>query len=221
MMRKTKTSKEKVMVFCAHSDDQIFGAGGTLAKYAKEGKEIFTVVFSFGEASHLWLRRRVTIEMRVEESQKADKIIGGSGVFFLGLKEGKFAEEIERKDIKKQIKRLISKKKPTKIFTHSIDDPMPDHRAVHKCITSTLDEMGYKCDVYTFDIWNLFNVRERKNPKMYVDITDTFKTKLKALKCFKSQWHAMLSLLWSIYFWAYIYGQRNNCRFAERFYKAR
>ena len=216
-----KNNRNSVMVFCAHSDDQIFGAGGTLAKYAREGGKIFTVVFSFGEYSHPWLRKRVTIEIRVEESQRADKVIGGSGVIFLGLKEGKFASEIEEKDVKANIARIIEKNRPSKIFTHSIDDPMPDHRAVHKCILSILDKMEYECDVYTFDIWNLFNARERKNPKMYVDISSTFKTKLKALKCFKSQWHAMFSLLWSVYFKAFMDGLSNNCRFAERFYKVR
>ena len=71
-----KNNRNSVMVFCAHSDDQMFGAGGALAKYAREGGKIFTVVFSFGEYSHPWLRKRVTIEIRVEESQRADKVIG-------------------------------------------------------------------------------------------------------------------------------------------------
>jgi len=56
---------------------------------------------------------------------------------------------------------------------------------------------------------------------MYVDITDTFKLKLKALRCFKSQWMTMISLLWSVYFRAIINGLDARCKYAERFYKIR
>src|SRR5512137_2295312 len=38
-----------VLIICAHSDDQVFGPGGTVAKYAKEGKRVHTIIFSYGE----------------------------------------------------------------------------------------------------------------------------------------------------------------------------
>ena len=46
---KIEKRKEAVLFLCAHNDDQLIGAGGTIAKYAKEGKKIVTIVFSFGE----------------------------------------------------------------------------------------------------------------------------------------------------------------------------
>ena len=106
--------KESVFVICAHSDDQILGPGGTLAKYAKEGKEIFTIIFSYGETSHFWLKKKVSAEIRVKEAQNADKVIGGSGVVFFGLKEGKFFEEVKNKDIKDKVKKLLKEKKSSR-----------------------------------------------------------------------------------------------------------
>ena len=116
---------------------------------------------------------------------------------------------------------LTLEKKPAKIFTHSIDDPHTDHRAVYKIVTDTYDSMRYKCDVYSFDVWNPINFRKRDQPKLYVDITDTFKTKLSALRCFESQKIAMITLLWSVYLRAIINGLHNHCKYAERFYKIR
>lgn len=214
--------KESVVVFCAHPDDQVFGVGGTMAKYAREGKRVYTVIFSYGEASHPWLRRRVTADMRIKECREADKIIGGSGLMFFGLREGHFKEEISSKEIKRKVREIINKYEPKKIFVHSIDDRDPiagDHRVVHDLVLEVVDDINYKGELYTFDVWNPINVRKREKPRMYVDITDTFKIKIRALKCFRSQWITMTLLYWSVYVRALMNGVRSGYRLAERFYK--
>ena len=69
------------------------------------------------------LKPEIAIKTRVKESEEADKLMGGKGVKFYGLKEGKFAEEIEQKKIIAKMQKILISKKPTKIFTHSIEDP--------------------------------------------------------------------------------------------------
>ncbi len=216
-------AKESVMVVCAHSDDQILGAGGTMAKYAKEGKKITTVIFSYGELSIVLRRKKHSVERRVKESQKADKIIGGSGVIFFGLTDTKVAQEIDEKDIIRKMIDIIKDKKPKKIFTHNLDDPHPDHRAVRKTVLDVLYEMNYKCDVYAFQIYTPVKIRRRNVPKLVVDISDTFKIKLEAIKAFRSQvnWYAFLNwpMLFSTFLRDFLNGINNNVRFAEVFYK--
>ncbi len=211
--------KESIFVICAHSDDQILGPGGTLAKYAKEGKEIFTIIFSYGETSHVWLKKRVSVEIRVKEAQAADEVIGGSGVVFFGIKEGKFFEEVENKNLKDKLKKLLKEKNPSRIFTHVPDDVHEDHRAVYKIINKTLDEINYKGDLLGFDVWNAVDIKKRQLPKVYIDISDTFKIKLKALHCFKSQIIAMLPPYLGVYITAFMNGLKNDCKYAEKFYK--
>jgi len=212
-------AKESIIVFCAHNDDHLIGAGGALAKYAKQGKDISVVIFSYGEGSHFWLKKKVTIEMRVNESKKADKIVGIKNTAYLGLKEGKFPEEVKKKKIENKIKSLILKNKSTKIFTHSIDDPHPDHRAVYNIITNIVDKLNYKGELYSFEIWNPVNLRKRGKPKLVVDTSKTFHKKIKAIKTHKSQKVSIISLLWNIYRKDFFNGLSNNCRYAEVFYK--
>jgi N-acetylglucosamine malate deacetylase 1 len=216
--------KESVIVFCAHSDDHILGAGGTMAKYAKQGKEVKTVIFSYGElASPILLKDKHSIERRVKEAQRADKIIGGSGVIFFGLSDGKVAHEIYEKDIITKMINLIKEIKPKKIFTHNIDDPHPDHRAIRKTLIEVLYEMNYKCDVYSFPIYTPFKLRRRNVLKLVVDITDTFKIKIKALKIFKSQFNMYAFINWfpltATFMRDFMNGLNNNYRFAEIFYR--
>ena len=216
-MRKNK--KKSILVICAHSDDQIFGPGGTIAKYAEEGKEIYTIVFSYGFSSHPWYKEKVTAKKRVKEAQEADKIINGNGVVFLGILETKFLQN--KAKIENQLKRIIKEKKPIKIFTHSINDPHKDHRDIYKIVIETYDKINYKCDLYTFDVWNPVRLIKRNQPVMYVDISNYLKKKIQALRCFKSQKMSMITLLWGVYLRAFLNGLNAKCRFAERFDKIR
>ncbi len=210
-----------MLVFCAHNDDQILGPGGSLIKYAKEGKVVKTYVFSYGETSHMHLKEEVVKQMRVEEVYESDRIMGGSGVFFFGLKVGKFRQGFKEKELDKKVKDIIKKEKPSKIFTHSLDDPHPDHRAVFSLITGILDAMKFKGDVYCFNVWNPVNFRRRDSPKLVVDTSETFNTKIKAFLAHKSQKMTIISLLWSVYLRDWWNGWRNNYKFAEVFYKVR
>lgn len=211
---------ESILFLCAHNDDQIVGAGGTIAKYAKEGKNIVTVIFSFGEVSLPHLQEKISKKTRVIESKRAAKLLGENELYYLGLKEGNFKTEIEEKDIQTKIINIVKRVKPSRIFTHAIDDPHPDHRAVYRFTMDLIEKMEYKGDVYSFNVWNLFlNFRKRELPKLVVDITDTFKIKLEAFRKHKSQWLPRISLTWSLYFQAILNGFDNHVKYAEVFHK--
>jgi len=212
-------AKETILIICAHNDDNVFGLGGTIAKYAKQGKTVKTVIFSFGEKSHPHLKPEIIAKTRVKEAMKSDKILGGKEIMFLGVKEGKFSETIEKMGIKEKIKKIIAKEKPTKIFTHSINDAHPDHRAVYYFMKELFEEIDYKGDVYLFGVWSPVRIKDRDLPKMVVDVTSTFDKKIKAIKSHESQQITILSLLWNVYLRAIMEGWTNNCRYAEVFYK--
>lgn len=217
--KETKEKPETILCFCAHNDDQIIGAGGTLANYAKQGKDVYTYIFSYGESSHPHLQRKVIVKKRVAESKEADKIMEGKGIYYFGLKEGNFLNEIEERKFKQLIMDIITEKKPAKIFTHTQDDPHPDHRAVNKVILEIVNKLKFKGDIYSFDIWNPLTARGRAKPKLVVDITDTFDTKVKAIKCHKSQKLALIAMLPAVYTRAIINGLNHEVKYAEVFYK--
>lgn len=210
---------EKILFFCAHNDDQVIGAGGTMAKYASEGKIMKTIIFSYGEKSHPWIKPEYIIPQRIKEAELCDQILGGSGTIFLDLKEGQFQKEYLEKDVETKIINLIKKFKPSKIFFHSHDDPHPDHQAVNKIILSVFEKIKFDCSLYTFDVWTPINLRKRNDPKMVVDISETFKTKIKAFKVHKSQKMAIFSLLWSVYAKAFFEGLNNGFKYGETFQK--
>jgi LmbE family N-acetylglucosaminyl deacetylase len=212
---------KRAMVICAHSDDQVIGAGGTIAKLAKNGAEVRTFICSFGEQSHPHLKKIDVRRTRVLETKKANTVLGGSEVLFLGMREGHFLEEYRQKQWYAKLLRHIQKFKPDRIFTHSSDDPHPDHRAVYNMVMDIHTRGKLTCEVFTFDVWNLFNIKKRHNPRLVVDISQTFARKLDALSVFRSQKVALFTLLWSVYTKAAYYGLKRGVRYAEVFYKVR
>src|SRR3989344_9406831 len=107
--------KEKIIVFSAHSDDFVIGAGGTIAKYAQQKNKVLAIVFSYGELSHPWLKQKVVQKMRYQETEDASKVLRCKSIFY-DLREGKFREDYQEKNLKNTLVQLIEKEKPTKIF---------------------------------------------------------------------------------------------------------
>ena len=210
----------RVVIICAHSDDQAIGAGGYIAKLAKEGAQVRTIIASFGEQSHPHLKEKEVRTMRVLESKRADRILGGAGVMFLGLREGNLRKEYDSRDLHPRLVEHVERFAPDLIITHSSDDPHPDHRAVHKIVLHVHDSTKLRCEVWTFDIWNLWNLK-RRTPRVIIDVTDTFRRKLDAIEAFKSQKVAIVTLLLPVYARAILWGLRRHVRFAEGFYKVR
>ena len=210
--------KENILVICAHSDDHILGAGGTIAKYASEGKKVRAIILSYGEKSHPWLRARFTKETRLNETKQADRIVGCRSTFF-DLKEGRFMEDYP--EIKNRIVSILEKENPKKVFTHSSEDPHPDHSSAFNITCDSIGAASIKPEVYLFSIWNPFSVSRSNDPKMYVDITKTHKKKMVALSLFKSQWAALSILIWGIFAREVKNGLQIGTLFAERFYKHR
>lgn len=207
-----------ILVMCAHNDDQVIGVGGTLIKYAREGKTFKTIVFSYGEQSHPYLKSKVISHIRHKEGMKSDRILGGSGITYLGLKDTKLRKELLKKEVKQKIIQFLKKEKPKKIFTHSASDTHPDHRAVLQTVKELIDAKIINCEVYSFDVWSLFNTGRNK-AKLVVDVSETFEQKLEALVIQKSQKNIIIPLLWNICFKAIINGWFYKYKYAEVFNK--
>lgn len=216
-----KGPQRTILVFGAHNDDQLIGLGGTIAKYTKEGIRVVVYVFSYGESSHPHYKKKTIARIRVDECLRSDKVLGVTETVFLGLHEGHFQEDFKKKNCAGTIRRAIRKYNPEKIFLHSVDDPHPDHRAVHNLILEILDGIYFTHEVYTYEVWNPLTFRKRSSPRLVVDVTDTFKKKLRSFHCHTSQKMTMMFQIPAIYVRSLLRGLHYGYKHAEVFLKIR
>lgn len=203
-----------IAVVVAHPDDEVIGAGGTIAKYAKE-EEVYTIIVSNGDDSTLLVKPDILANKRKEESEKAAKILKNK-VIFMGISDSKFIDELDKKQQK--LKNLLMELKPKKIFTHCLEDPHPHHRK----LVRTIESFNLDSEIYTFTISNPFRILDRNQPRLYIDTSDTVILKRRAIHCFRSQWY-LNGLGWYLYplscFKDTLNGLKAKTRYAEVFYK--
>ena len=212
---KNKREKETIIVFSAHSDDFVIGAGGTIAEYSKEGKRVICLIMSYGERGLPWLKEKVARKIRAEETFEASKLLGCKSKFF-NLIEGKFLNNCE--GVKDKIVKMIDKEKPSKIFTHSNEDPHPDHRATHQITLDVYERLQKKPELYVYSVWNPVSFKT-SHPSLYVDVSKTFSTKLKSLRAFKSQKVHVAYPFFLLLYRAIKDGIKKRRRFGEHFFR--
>lgn len=137
------TKKQTILGIFAHPDDESFGPGATLAKYAAEGHEVQIITVTRGQAGQTsGLKIKHTLgQEREEETRQAAKILGIGQVTFLDFFDGTLNEH-QLPTLKTNLKYHIRKINPEVIIIYNIDGISwhLDHIAVAKAVIQLYDE---------------------------------------------------------------------------------
>jgi LmbE family N-acetylglucosaminyl deacetylase len=226
---------KKVLVVGAHPDDNDFGAGATVAKAAGLGAEVVYLIATTGQrgSSDENMTPERLSEIRRKEQEEAAKVLGVREVRFLDYVDGELIPDIR---LKERIVKSIRRYKPDIVFTM---DPSffyyksygmvnhSDHRAIGEvtldaCYPLARDLMSFP--EHAKEGLNPHKVKELllhsfvpENANFYVDVTNTFDTKIKALSLHKSQVGDMQGVEKRMRDRAEVAGRLARCRYAEAF----
>jgi N-acetyl-1-D-myo-inositol-2-amino-2-deoxy-alpha-D-glucopyranoside deacetylase len=133
----------------AHPDDETFGAGGTLAHYARLGVKVYYLCGTrgeVGEAEPRFMQGYASVgDMRWAELECAAKILGLAGVIHLGYRDSGMPGSLDNRhpqalaaaptgEVAGRIVKIMRERRPQVVITF---DPIggyrhPDHIAMHK-----------------------------------------------------------------------------------------
>src|SRR5215218_608824 len=185
------------MVVVAHPDDAEFSSAGTISKLTAEGKKVVIIQVTSGDkgTADPSIHPEELAKIREEEQLEASRRQGVGETVFLRCADGELVADLV---LREKIVRMIRTYRPDVIITHDPFRPYalhPDHRAVG---TATIDAVYPTArDPHYFpehlraglephktaEVW-FFGAEE---PDLFIDITDTFETKIAALKAHASQ----------------------------------
>ena len=193
---------KRVLVINAHPDDSDFGASGTIAQWVKKGIEVSYVLCTNGDqgGEESGIAKEDMPKVRQREQREAGAVIGVTDITFLNYVDGHLEPTLAlRKDIVREIRRV----QPDRMVCQSpernwerLGASHPDHLAAGEAAIQAVYPDARNPFAFT-DLLEKENLQPWKvrevwmlgyaNPDYFVDVTDTFDLKIKALHAHASQ----------------------------------
>jgi bacillithiol biosynthesis deacetylase BshB1 len=179
--------KEVDLLFIsAHPDDTELSCGGTIVRAVKDGARVGMLDLTRGE-----MGTRGTPAIRKREAQNSAKILGALFREQLDFHDGALMtgreQELELIDI-------IRVTRPRLVFTPYPDDRHPDHTRAGRLVT----EASFYAGLKSFKTnaaehrpqATIYYIQNYQRPVSFVvDVSAGWKTKMRAIGAFKSQFH--------------------------------
>ena len=207
MNASTESTPRAGLVVSAHSADFVWRAAGAIATHVRQGYRMKVVCLSFGErgeSAKLWRKDEMTLDKvkaaRREEAQKAADVLGAEIEFF---DLGDYPMRVDDEALFRLVD-VYREVQPAFVLSHSVKDPYNfDHPlAMHVAQEARViaqaegHNPGQKVvgapPVYAFEPHQTEQCEWV--PNTFLDITDVWDIKRKAIECMAGQEH-----LWAYY----------------------
>lgn len=220
--------KKKILVVAAHPDDEVLGCGGTVARLAKEGNEVFTLILAEGVTSRYDKANSSASISQVnklrEQSIKANTILGvrQGAIFHSSFPDNRF-DSVSLLDIVKAVELVKEKVQPDAIFTHFRLDLNIDHRITYTAVITATRPLPKECvkEIYSFEVLSSteYSYPVHFSPQVFIDISKYLPAKLKAISAYALELkrapypRSLRGLRLNAEYW----GMRVGFRYAEAF----
>jgi LmbE family N-acetylglucosaminyl deacetylase/glycosyltransferase involved in cell wall biosynthesis len=178
----------RLLVLAAHPDDDVFGAGGLIARLAPRAEAVRAVVFTGGEAQQGGEPDSADPAVRRREALEAGRILGVGDYVFLDFPDRSLEER--RRDVRDRVRAEIARFRPDAVLAPSPCEIHPDHRALAAALYEAV--AGTRPGDADFDAFRLvrllfFEVTQPILPNILVPLGQLADVKRSAVEKFVSQ----------------------------------
>ncbi len=185
-----------VLVIAAHPDDEVLGAGGSIARWAAEGQDVAIAILGEGHTSR-YDRREDADLAAVEQlhgcSQQVADLLGAKELVMGDLPDNRFDTE-PFLDVVKRVEALVERLQPEVVLTQHGGDLNIDHQVIFRAtMTATRPMAGrpvkalYAYEVASSTEWAFQQFEPHFRPSVFVDISATLETKVAAMGLYESE----------------------------------
>ena len=186
----------------AHPDDAEISAGGTLARWAEQGTQVWTLITARGDkgTSDPDADLEALAELRVEETAKAVALLGFAGHFHLGYPDGELPDDQSlRGAIVRHVRELrpevVLCPDPTAVFFGDGYFNHHDHRVTGWATLDAVAPAAGSPHYFPEHLSEGLTTHEVRavylsgtlEPNCWIDIAPTLERKIDALYCHASQ----------------------------------
>ncbi|SJM55002.1 PIG-L deacetylase family protein [Gulosibacter sp. 10] len=192
--------QKRLLVVGAHSADFVWRAAGAIAKHTLGGGDARVVALSYGErgeSGELWKEPGQTVEnVKRHRHAEAEAAANEVGASFEGFDLGDYPLQITDEAIER-LAELMRDYRPHIVLTHPDKDPFnPDHPVASTAVSrarlltaGAVVEAGFRTAPPSEFL--VFEPHQPELcgfvPSLFVDITEVFEQKKRAMGCMKAQ----------------------------------
>lgn len=180
----------RIAVVAPHSDDEILGCGGTMARAAAAGAEVHVIVVTRGQPP---LFDEELVRQIRTETLRAHDMIGVTDTQFLDFPAAGL-DQVKRSDLNQALSSALSRIEPDLLLIPFIGDIHLDHQIVFNAAlvyARPRGSGGPRCvlayETLSETNWLAPGVTPAFIPNMFVDISETLERKVAAFQTFRSQ----------------------------------
>lgn len=189
-MTKRLESFGRTLVIAPHPDDEILGAGGTIARLTKAGCDVVVAVVTTGRPPDYLAADVARVR---DEATRAHKMLGVRDTLWLDQPAAQLAET-PRRALNAALRNVVVEVEPQTILMPFVGDIHIDHQLVFEAVmvASRPHQSVYPATILAYETlsetnWNAPYLTPGFQPNVFVDITDTLDAKLEAMQVFGSQ----------------------------------
>ena len=202
----------KALVICAHPDDEVLGAGGTIGMLTQAGHEVVVSYLSSGV--------NCRGEEQTPDGDWLSRLLGVSHTISRDLPDNQF-DDMSRLDIVRMIEDDLRQHSPQEVYTHSAHDRNIDHVITHDAVEVAVRPFarGGIRAVYCFEALSATRPNDF-SPVVFRNIEPVLGLKLEAMeRCYGGELRAYPHprSLEGIRALAQYRGMQSGCGFAEGF----
>jgi len=199
---------KRILVLAPHTDDGELGCGGSIAKFTKEGREVYYVAFCLCSRS---LPKHLPSNTLEKECKKATSILGISEHNLILFNYEVRELPAYRQKILEELLKLQNDIKPDLIFLPAVSDIHQDHQVIHQEGLRAFKNVtfaGYELP------WNNYSFKT----SFFIRISEQdLNKKIASLKAYQSQAHRNYMQENFTKALAKVRGVQANAEFAEAF----
>lgn len=180
----------RTLVIAPHPDDEVLGAGGTIARLSAAGREVMVAIVTKAVPpaySEEYAARAQS------EARRANELMGVKKVLWLNQPAAQLAE-VPHRTLNEALRQVIAELAPTALLVPFVGDIHLDHQlaSLSALVAARPHQPQFPRTVMAYETvsethWNAPYVTPSFVPNVFVDIEATLSRKLEAMQAYKSQ----------------------------------
>ena len=186
----------KTLVIAAHPDDEVLGAGASIARWLDEGLPVHIAILGEGATSRAENSEppnRASVATLQRRAVQASRALGARPPRMFGLADNRF-DTLPLLEIVQRIESLVAEFEPELVLTHCGGDLNIDHAITFRAVMTALRPMESTSvrELRVFEIpssteWAFAQFEPVFRPNVFVDVAATLQRKLDAMACYDSE----------------------------------